>query len=685
MFSFGIKPSLLLADGRLASNPGAISNSYVVFHRLSGLLEVISDDSPRVVYDRRVLPNGIAWQATLTCDTAECIRLEIIAKVERTKVELSIRVLSEGEDFCLASVRLEGIAAANAADPHARLALPAHGGRLINPQNASDGAVDHRYNWILDSLGACAIAYTRGLTALVRVHSMDDMLTSRVGGESGARYAQIGVLLRHRYTHHDVSYRRAKEGPSLLVDEEALYPIEPDFTLPDLAPRLTLELIESRELPDACGWVTGAAHLCATLPPKPCALYRDHMVYKVFLGSPCDGLQTTYAQTADIIRSVYERTGGAGQIVYLVGFQNDGHDDRYPHVFTLNENPGSEDSLVDLVRQARRLGATVSFHDNYDDVYRESLDFEADVVSRDNNGHLLRGGVWNNKQAYWTSLPYYTAHGTHERIYKTLARYPFLQSTYHLDVLTASVFRVDFRKGSPSGKQEDLQARLRLVRQFNECGLDVSSEACGLPFVGTISYFWHMQRMPRPLYEGDRRIPMVPFLVHGRADYGGTHTDHPTEILDGLLYGGFFSDDVTASTPIKRLTDAYFMLQVPLNALRDAQAVRYEERDGWKIVFYEDNSRIAVHFEALMCRVDIKGTRWIENGTAMIPQPDGSILLYVAWEEPYSPVVLPCSLRPGDTRLVTPVGVEMPPVTLTATCDGLPVSLRPGIAYRILL
>lgn len=684
MFIFSSKPGLRYAGERLTSNPAGLPNTYVVFHRSSGTLEDIPDDSPRVTYSRRDVHDGVVWLATLTCDTQETIQLEISAVVKGLKLEFFMCVLCEGEDFCLATVRLEGLAAAFK-DPHARLALPAHGGRLIDPRSAADGAVDHRYNWILDSFGACAIVYTCGLTALLRVHSMDDLLTSRVGGEALERYAQVGALLRHRYTLHDMSYRRAKDQPSVHACEERLYPVEQDFSLPSAAPRLTVELIESGILPEESGWVPGAAHLRSTLPSKPCGLYKDHMVYKIFVGSPSEGVQTTYAQAADMIRRVHARTGGAKQIVYLVGFQNGGHDDCYPHVLTLNEAPGSEESLVGLIEQSRALGATISFHDNYDDAYPDSPDYDTNIVSRDNDGHLLRGGVWNGKQAYWISLPYYTAHGACRRIKETLARYPFLHSTYHLDVLTASVFRVDFRKGSPSGKEEDLQARLHLVRQFHDFGLDVSSEACGLPFIGSISYFWHMQRVPRPLYEGDQRIPMVPFLVHGKADYAGTHTEHPSEILDGLLYGGFYCDDVTAATPIKRLTDAYFMLQAPLNALRDTAAAAYAEKDGWKTILYENGASVAVHFEALMCRIDIGGRRWIENGTAMIPQDDGSLLLYVAWEEPYAPVVLPCRLHPGESRIATPVGVDTEPVLLTASEKGLPVSLPAGIAYRVKL
>ena len=59
-------------------------------------------------------------------------------------------------------------------------------------------------------------------------------------------------------------------------------------------------------------------------------------------------------------------------------------------------------------------------------------------------------------------------------------------------MLTASVFRLDFRKDEPSCKEKDLEGRLEVLRQFRDMGIDVSSEALGAPFLGEISFFWHL-------------------------------------------------------------------------------------------------------------------------------------------------------------------------------------------------
>jgi hypothetical protein len=148
-------------------------------------------------------------------------------------------------------------------------------------------------------------------------------------------------------------------------------------------------------------------------------------------------------------------------------------------------------------------------------------------------------------------------------------------------------------------------------------------------------------------------------------------------------YGGFFCNDIHACTPLKQLKDAVFMLLLPLDQIRDEEAVWYEEQNGWKTITYSSGAFFAVNFETQECRVRIDGQLWIQNGTATIPQPDGSLLVYVCWEEPYLPIHLPCDLAPGSAVIAKPLAPETPEEILHVSEDGLPLSLPPGRAYRV--
>ena len=688
IIGFGERPGLVRlarADWAavLACNPAGLCEVWSVYDPKDGVLEEIPGDSPAVETHFAAAPDGARWRAEVRGKSGT-MSAEIRAAVLDGVIRFELVHVEESPRAHLVSLRLNGLVAAVQADSAARLALPSHGGRLIDPARCADGATDHRYNWILDSFGSVAVACTDRMTAVARIHLMDDQLTSRVGGVRGARWAQVGALLRRRYTKLDASYRRAKPDRDPANAEDAgTLPVETDFLL-DQTPCATVDLIAHDAVSPAAGWTIGAKHVRDGLPGKRTDYYRGRMVYKIFVGAPNQPVATSLAQMRALVFEVAARTGNAGQSPYIVGFQHRGHDSGYPDVFTLNPALESVDALQKLVEDARAVNCNLSFHDNYDDAYANSPMWRADDISRDHTGHLLRGGIWNGVQAYWNSMPYYARHRASERIRRTLEAYPFLKDTYHLDVLTASVFRIDFRGGDPTGRQDDLAARLDIVDQFRERGIDTSSEACGLPFVGHISYFWHMQRVPRALYEGDSRIPMVTFLAHGKADYAGTHTDDMHCILDGLLYGGFYCNDVTAATPIKHLTDAYYMLQAPLDLLRDDFAEDYQEENGWKCVRYASGARVAVNYETEECRVVIDGKTLIENGSAMLPQPDGSVILYRCKEEPYEDVRWRTGVPAGARLTAEPIGVALPARTLTVEADGcVPVDTELGVAWRV--
>ena len=684
----GLTPGLIAlgrADGaaEISCGPARQPSIWSVYDPVTGTLEDLPDSAPCVDCACVPRPDGVDWRMTIDAAHGQ-VRASLRLRCAGDNLRFELADVEEEDRAHLVTVRLNGLAAAVTSDANARVALPSHGGRLIDPALCEDGQTDHRYNWILDSFGSAAVVYTARLTAVVRVHLMDDQLTSRICGVPEGRCAEIGALLRRRYTKLDVSYRRAKpdRDPANIEDAGTL-PVSGDFLL-DQTPWCDIALIAHEAVSPESGWTIGAKAVRDNLPGKRTDFYRGRMVYKIFIGAPGQPVATSLSQIRALIESVAARTGNYGQIAYLVGFQHQGHDSGYPDVFTLNPALGDIDALGKLAEEARALNCTVSFHDNYDDAYAASPSWDPDDISRDHSAHLLRGGVWNGVQAYWNSMPFYAANRASERIRRTLALYPFLRDTYHLDVLTASVFRIDFREDHPTGREADLRARLSIVEQFRERGIDVSSEACGLPFVGHISYFWHMQRVPRSLYPGDRRIPMVPFLVHGKADYAGTHTDDMHCILDGLLYGAFYCNDVTASTPLKHLTDACFMLQRPLDRLRDDLAEDYTEQGGWKRVRYASGAEIAVNFETEECRVVIGGRKWIENGTAMIPEEDGTFILYRCREEPYDDVRWQTGLPAGTLLDAVALGVDEPPRVLEVGADGtVAVDTTVGVAWRV--
>ena len=80
----------------------------------------------------------------------------------------------------------------------------------------------------------------------------------------------------------------------------------------------------------------------------------------------------------------------------------------------------------------------------------------------------------------------------------------------------------------------------------------------------------------------------------------------------------------------------------------------------------------------------IGGQRLIENGSAMLPQEDGSTILYRCREEPYEDVRWHTGLPAGTRLTAAPMGVDLPLRTLMVEKDGcVPVDTELGVAYRV--
>ena len=115
--------------------------------------------------------------------------------------------------------------------------------------------------------------------------------------------------------------------------------------------------------------------------------YTKTMMMKLFMSRP-DGKGGTvtecdFDRADDILRQADALTLGAPKILYLVGWQYNGHDDRYPSFFEVNpalKSPGDatapESMLRFINKAAEQYNTVVSVHINFSDAYENSPLFE---------------------------------------------------------------------------------------------------------------------------------------------------------------------------------------------------------------------------------------------------------------------------------------------------------------------
>ena len=124
--------------------------------------------------------------------------------------------------------------------------------------------------------------------------------------------------------------------------------------------------------------------------PDADPIYHTHSWYKIFLSHPDPGILTTFKQAREIVEAIYNVTDGLPQIVYLVGWQYDGHDTGYPAMDKVNTAVGGEADLRELSRVCKeRFNTIISYHCNIDDQYPDREAFDPTTQAAGGISHCL--------------------------------------------------------------------------------------------------------------------------------------------------------------------------------------------------------------------------------------------------------------------------------------------------------
>lgn len=267
--------------------------------------------------------------------------------------------------------------------------------------------------------------------------------------------------------------------------------------------------------------------------------YDQTLVMKLFLAQKTEAgrgcrVYLTFEQALEVIRRLDTLTCGAPKIVYLVGWQANGHDSKYPAWAEAGVNPrlgrpqdsSSLASLKWLMCEARRYHTTVSLHINAFDATEDSplwSEYLAkDIVAKDKQGRPLPGEVFDGQPSYQLSYVKEWETGCAKRRVDNLVRMlPELKEahTIHIDAFhtyppiphayPAGRYPErdrSFKGISPYlgyGPEREAAAQRQFFRYFRDYGIDVTSEGCTFlrsdPFVGLQPMAWvHDFNFPVP-------------------------------------------------------------------------------------------------------------------------------------------------------------------------------------------
>jgi hypothetical protein len=279
-----------------------------------------------------------------------------------------------------------------------------------------------------------------------------------------------------------------------------------------------------------------------------------------------------------------------------VGWQFKGKDTGYPAVNEVDQRIGGYDAMMRLMEMGPALNAIVALSDNYDDAYRNSPEWNEDVIARRPDGELWKSRSWTGEESYILGLAKYMEGPGAERVRYTCERYK-LHKTTHVDVLSYYAIRNDWDRQRPASGIRNLTAgRYRVLEEFAKRDVDVSSEALRYPMIGHISSFWYGQFSSACPF-GRSIIPLLPLIYRKSAVSGysgGSRADHAFDRINQFFYGGCPHSILRGDFDRAKIADTWYLDLLPWFHLHRLNIESFDREGDGVTIGMEGNSHIVL-------------------------------------------------------------------------------------------
>ncbi len=581
----------------LYGSPDRIGPEVIFYDAESDMYKSSLDEAARLECALSAAGGAGTYACRLLWKEKPAAEFELVFSVAGNRLTVTSRLLKETDPVRIASIKLPLITAF-AAQSGAKLALPTRSGRLVDIEKSDPIEHLHKVDWF--EIIPIAMAYHSKMLGLVSLTSYDDQMISQIRPDP-----KCGTIIV------EFVRRPITQKPELqfLVQQDSSCSVT------------ILNADKDKEI----DWTAGAAVVRDTIPRNINSLYSGSFIYKILLDSPKEPQWIMFSEARDMIQRVNRLTGGARQVVYLIGWQHNGHDTGYPDTSVINPRVGTLDQLKTTIELGKLQNAIVSVHDNFHDAYMDSPAWDPAIIAVDQDGELAKGGVWAGGQAYVISPAAYEKQAA-QRAKKTVDMLG-IKDTIHLDVFTDDPDRIDFNPKVKAGRNKNIAAKLAMVNSFNKLGVDVTAEVLTAPFTSRISHYWQVESRPVPIWSAEESIPLVPMIYHGKITAGSSPTTDD-RLLNLFLSGWTFSADFNRSTTDEQIMDLYYLVTLPWASLANREISAYEKNGTIERVTYNRNTYVEVDRSKLTYKIVRDGILVASNFATMIPIPDGRIAVY---------------------------------------------------------
>ena len=335
----------------------------------------------------------------------------------------------------------------------------------------------------------------------------------------------------------------------------------------------------------------------------------------------------TIEKALEIIKKTDNLTLGIPKIVYLVGWQYNGHDSKYPAWFEGNrklkrpQDANTLESIKWLMAEAKKYHTTVSLHINMFDAYEDSPLWETyvmnDIIAKNKDGSL-RKGEWGWPISYAQE---WKTGFAQKRIDSLCALLPIKEAgTIHIDA---------FHTWAPIGEKgpgerpfvkcptspylnftidDETEAQRKIFNYWSSKGIDVTSE--GVKFLRETAF------------EGYQ--PMAWWVDFSPEDYLNWPAAYYTGGTDrrdlGKLFGTSIHGEDIFKNNSKNLTG--FLKEFCLNTLPWHYLNRLDricfimDKDEKKVIFSNDVETTVADNNFIL---KSSGKTLVENGNVLLP------------------------------------------------------------------
>lgn len=569
-------------NGVIIDNPGG-SEPDISFSQ--GALPVI-ESKTRITYDAAHSDDQISYHAKIDYNNATVIEFNLIYVLKENGIEITFKNVVEHPNFYLLNVQLPGLLTVNSDENHAKLAISADAGRLIDIETASIKSYEYEIDWLNPIL--TGFAYNSKVIGIIDSKSIENHSIVSINERRGIRYGSFSNKIMYRLN----AYNLHEFGTIIPVtDPKYLLKVQDSCTV-------TVTFTGDYDNDGEVSWVDGSKLFREKIEAVPNPYYKDKSFIRVFLsrrGSTDENV--TFDEVLEKIKTFALQTDSAAYVIYLLGWQYKGHDTGYPSVDKVNEALGGYDKLVNLIKEAKKYNVNVTFYDNYDDSYPINPGWDPDVICRDPTGSLMRGGAWDGEQSYLISSYKYAVKSGLKRVRFTLDRYP-VKEAYFIDVLAGGYKggrKYDFNPKSPAGAIKNFEGKLMIINEFNKRGIDVATEDFTGFFVGHVGTFGDIIAFDNVYFKGEEQIPLIPFIYHGKTSFGMKISNQSFNVKT-FLYGQraqeitFKNSDFTVSN--------YILDALPKQKLYGKSMKSYEKYGDIERITYEDGIVVEVNVKA---------------------------------------------------------------------------------------